>query len=59
MSAHKTSAVVDENESLDVLFVLHHKFNLLDFAAPWEVFTSALHDRNDPGTLLPPVFSCP
>ncbi|KAL2114391.1 hypothetical protein VUR80DRAFT_8081 [Thermomyces stellatus] len=48
MSAHKTSAVVDENEPLEVLFVLHHKFNLMDFAGPWETFTAALHDPNDP-----------
>ncbi|SPN97551.1 uncharacterized protein DNG_01062 [Cephalotrichum gorgonifer] len=48
MSAHKTSAVVDEHERLDVLFVLHPKFNLLDFAGPWEVFTSALHEASDP-----------
>lgn len=53
MSAHKTSAVVDENEALEVLFVLHHKFNLMDFAGPWEAFTNALHDRNDPGKLGP------
>ncbi|MBE3047302.1 hypothetical protein IMZ48_33235 [Candidatus Bathyarchaeota archaeon] len=53
MSAHKTSAVVDDNESLDVLFVLHNKFNLMDFAGPWEVFTAALHDSKDPGTFLP------
>lgn len=59
MSAHKTSAVVDENESLDILFVLHNKFNLMDFAGPWEVFTSALHDSNDPGTLFPPFHPCP
>lgn len=51
MSAHKTSAVVDDNEALEVLFVLHHKFNLMDFAGPWEAFTSALHDSNDPGEL--------
>lgn len=50
MSAHKTSAVVDENEPLDVLFVLHPKFNLLDWAGPWEVLQTALHDVNDPET---------
>jgi transcriptional regulator GlxA family with amidase domain len=48
MAAHKTSAVVDENEPLDVLFALHPKFNLLDFAGPWEAFHSALHDEKDP-----------
>ncbi|KEZ41174.1 hypothetical protein SAPIO_CDS7254 [Scedosporium apiospermum] len=48
MAAHKTSAVVDENEPLEVLFALHPKFDLLDWAGPWEVFHSALHDVNDP-----------
>lgn len=50
VSAHKTSAVVDEHESLDVLFVLHDKFNIMNFAGAWEVFSTALHDANDPGT---------
>lgn len=48
VSAHKTSAVVDEHESLDVLFVLHDKFNIMNFAGAWEVFSTALHDANDP-----------
>lgn len=43
--ASKTSAVADE--PVDVLFALHPKFNLLDFAGPLEVITTALHDAND------------
>lgn len=45
MAAHKTSAVGDE--PIDVLFALHPKFDLLDFAGPMEVFTTALHDPKD------------
>ncbi|KAK4165867.1 class I glutamine amidotransferase-like protein [Cladorrhinum sp. PSN259] len=44
--ANKSSAVADE--PIDVLFALHPNFNLLDFAGPLEVLTSALHDKNDP-----------
>ncbi|KAK0715763.1 putative amidotransferase-domain-containing protein [Lasiosphaeris hirsuta] len=44
--ANKTSAVSDE--PVDVLFALHPKFNLLDFAGPLEVLTTALHDASDP-----------
>lgn len=43
--AHKTSAVADE--PIEVLFVLQDKFNLMDFAGPAEVFTSALHEIKD------------
>lgn len=35
MAATKTSAVADM-EPVDVLFVLHEKFNLMDFAGPLE-----------------------
>jgi len=45
MSASKTSAVADE--PIEVLFALHPKFDLLDFAGPAEVFTTALHDWKD------------
>lgn len=45
MAANKTSAVSDE--PIDVLFALHPKFDLLDFAGPVEVFTTALHDFKD------------
>lgn len=48
--AAKGSAVADSNEPIEVLFALHEKFNLLDFAGPLEALTSALHDKNDPGT---------
>ena len=44
--AHKSSAVADE--PIDVLFALHPKFNLMDFAGPLEVLTTALHEANDP-----------
>lgn len=44
--ASKTSAVADE--PIDVLFALHPSFNLLDFAGPLEVLTTALHDASDP-----------
>lgn len=49
MAAHKTSAVADQ-EPVDVLFALHPKFDLLDFAGPMEVFTQAVHDSNDATT---------
>lgn len=45
MAANKTSAVSDE--PVDVLVVLHPKFDLLDFAGPVEVFTTALHNFKD------------
>lgn len=48
MAAHKNSAVMDENEPLDVLFALHPNFHFMDFAGPWEVFQLALHDAKDP-----------
>jgi transcriptional regulator GlxA family with amidase domain len=44
--ANKTSAVADE--PIDVLFALHPKFNLMDFAGPLEVLTTAQHDFKDP-----------
>ena len=44
--ANKSSAVADE--PIDVLFALHPKFNLMDFAGPLEVLTTALHDKQDP-----------
>ncbi|KAK9774804.1 putative ThiJ/PfpI family protein [Seiridium cardinale] len=45
MSNTKNSAVSDD--PIDVLVVLHDKFDLLDFAAVTEVLTTALHDKND------------
>ncbi|PSR81902.1 class I glutamine amidotransferase-like protein [Coniella lustricola] len=44
--ASKTSAVANE-EPIDVLFALHDKFNILDFAGPLEVLHKALHDNNN------------
>jgi transcriptional regulator GlxA family with amidase domain len=49
MSVHKESAVADD--PLEVLFALHPKFNLMDFAGPWEVFKTALHDLEDSGMI--------
>ncbi|KXX74130.1 Protein DJ-1 [Madurella mycetomatis] len=46
--ASKTSAVADE--PIDVLFALHPKFNLMDFAGPLEVLTTCLHDYQDPAS---------
>jgi putative intracellular protease/amidase len=45
----KTSAVADE--PIQVLFALHDGFDLLDFAGPCEVLTTALHDSKDPSEL--------
>lgn len=44
--ANKSSAVADE--PIEVLFALHPKFNIMDFAGPLEVLTTALHDAQDP-----------
>lgn len=44
--ASKATAAAD-NEPVDVLFALHEKFNVLDFAGPLEVLSSALHDINN------------
>jgi len=37
-------------EPIEVLFALHPKFDLLDFAGPLEVLSSARHDFNDEST---------
>jgi len=53
--AAKTASVTDE--PIEVLFALQDKFNLLDFAGPLEVLTTALHDKNDESKItnhLPP-----
>jgi transcriptional regulator GlxA family with amidase domain len=47
MSAQKTSAIADQ-EPVDVLFAIHEKFDLLDFAGALEVFTTACHDFKNP-----------
>jgi transcriptional regulator GlxA family with amidase domain len=44
--ASKASGVED-TEPIDVLFALHPKFNLMDFAGPLEVLTYAQHDVQD------------
>jgi hypothetical protein len=49
MAANKSSAI-DDQEPVDVLIALHHKFDLLDFAGPMQVLTSAAHNFSDPGT---------
>ena len=43
--ATKTSAVADE--PVDVLFALHDKFNILDFAGPLEALNIACHDGSE------------
>lgn len=48
MATTKNSAVSED--PVDVLIVLHNKFDLLDFAAVVKVLTSALHDKNDTAT---------
>jgi transcriptional regulator GlxA family with amidase domain len=54
--ASKTSAVADE--PIEVLIALHDKFNLMDFAGPLEVLTTALHDAKDPSELPRLVHCC-
>ncbi|KAK4251540.1 class I glutamine amidotransferase-like protein [Corynascus novoguineensis] len=44
--ASKTSAVAGD-DPIEVLFALHHKFNLVDFAGPLQILTSALNDAED------------
>ena len=36
-----------DQEPIDVLFALHPKFNLVDFAGPLEVLAYAQHDLKD------------
>ena len=47
MSASKSSAVADQ-EPIDILFAVHEKFNLLDFAGAFEAFHTAAHNFKDP-----------
>jgi hypothetical protein len=54
--ASKSSAVADE--PIDVLFALQSGFDLMDFAGPLEVLTTALHDAEDPSELPPPRLCC-
>ncbi|KAI1097762.1 class I glutamine amidotransferase-like protein [Jackrogersella minutella] len=46
--AHKSSAVADE--PIEVLFALHPKFDLLDFAGPLEILEWARRDKDDEST---------
>ncbi|KAK4134274.1 class I glutamine amidotransferase-like protein [Trichocladium antarcticum] len=46
--ANKSSAVADE--PIEVLFALHPNFDLMDFAGPLEVLTTALHEAQDPAS---------
>lgn len=48
MAANKSSAISDE--PIEVLFVLQEKFNLLDFAGPFEALTWAQHNKDDSST---------
>ncbi|KAI1302284.1 ThiJ/PfpI family protein [Xylaria venustula] len=43
-------ATKSSTDPIQVLFALHDKFNLTDFAAPLEALTTALHDKNDDTT---------
>ncbi|KAL7949914.1 class I glutamine amidotransferase-like protein [Trichoderma barbatum] len=49
MAANKTSAIADQ-EPIDVLFALHPKFDMLDFAGPLAAFSQAQHDFADDST---------
>lgn len=55
MSANKSSAVADQ-DPIDVLFAVHNKFCLLDFAGALQVFSSAVHNPQDPESKL--LLSC-
>lgn len=57
MAANKSSAVADQ-EPIDVLFALHPKFDLLDFAGPLEVITQAAHNFKDE-CMWCTLLSCP
>lgn len=42
-----TASAVADVEPIEVLFALHHKFDLMDFAGPMEVLATSLHDLKD------------
>ena len=44
---------MDDQEPLSVLFALHEKFDIVDFAGPLEAFHSALHELDDPSKSRP------
>jgi transcriptional regulator GlxA family with amidase domain len=47
MAANKSSAI-DDQQPIDVLIALQHKFDLLDFAGPLEALNYAAHNYDDP-----------
>jgi hypothetical protein len=47
---NKASAIEEGDDCIDVLFILHEKFDLVDLAGPLEVFNYALNDTENPGT---------
>lgn len=53
----KMSAIYEEpgsaNEPVKVLVVLHENVDAMDVVGPLEVFTSAQHEKMNPGALLP------
>jgi hypothetical protein len=54
---NKASAIEEGDEVIDVLFILHEKFDLVDLAGPLEVFNYALTNAQKSGasvTSMPP-----
>ena len=49
---NKASAAAEDDECVDVLFVLHDGFNLMDLAGPFEAFFRALNDVKDKGACV-------
>lgn len=45
---NKASAIEEGDDCIDVLFILHEKFDLVDLAGPLEVFGYALNDTENP-----------
>lgn len=45
---NKASAIEEGDDCIDVLFILHEKFDLVDLAGPLEVFNYALNDTENP-----------
>jgi transcriptional regulator GlxA family with amidase domain len=45
---NKASAIEEGDECIDVLFILHEKFDLVDLAGPLEVFNYAPSDTENP-----------
>lgn len=53
------AAAAADNEPVDVLFALHEKFDILDFAGPLQVLSQAQHDINNPGMPIHATLFCP